>query len=168
MEYNQRKHDRIQYNQLDLCLWPRNQAIHTYKTINMGKKRHSLLINDWRDYNLYALVLRVPSNGSFPLNSRCLKWLKNDFDRFGYATQFFLFFPIGGEPLFKAWDDRNGWAYHGWGGDKILKGRISSSSWFLNHRDETPRRSASRILSKLLFFPWKLDHRSSNEANRWR
>ena len=63
----QRKHDSIQYNQLDLCLWPRNQAIHTYETVNMGKKRHSLLINDWRDYNLHALVLRVPSNGSLPL-----------------------------------------------------------------------------------------------------
>ena len=46
----QEKHDNIQYNQLDLCLWPRNQAIHTYETVNMGKKIHSLLINDWRLY----------------------------------------------------------------------------------------------------------------------
>ena len=31
----QEKHDSIQYNQLDLCLWPRNQAIYTYETVNM-------------------------------------------------------------------------------------------------------------------------------------
>ena len=39
----QEKDDSIQYSQLDLCLWPRNQAIHTNYTINMGKKRHLLL-----------------------------------------------------------------------------------------------------------------------------
>ena len=39
----QEKHDSIQYNQLDLCLWPRNQEIHTHKTINMGKKTNFLL-----------------------------------------------------------------------------------------------------------------------------
>ena len=47
----------------------------------MGKKRHSLLMNDWRDYNLHALVLRVPSNGSLPLTTPCLERLKNDFDK---------------------------------------------------------------------------------------
>ena len=47
----------------------------------MGKKRHFLLINDWRNYNLHALVLRVLSNGTFPLTSPCLQILKNDFDR---------------------------------------------------------------------------------------
>ena len=36
----QEKNDSIQYNQLDLCLWLRNQVIHTYETINMRKKRH--------------------------------------------------------------------------------------------------------------------------------
>ena len=39
----QEKDDSIQYNRLDLCFRPRNQAIHTYETINMGKKRHFLL-----------------------------------------------------------------------------------------------------------------------------
>ena len=39
----QRKHDSIQYNQLDLWLWPRNQAIHANYTVNVGKKRHFLL-----------------------------------------------------------------------------------------------------------------------------
>ena len=33
-------HDIIQYNQLDLCLWPRNQKIYTHETVNMGKKIH--------------------------------------------------------------------------------------------------------------------------------
>ena len=40
----QDKHDSIQYNQLDLCLSPRNQVIHTYEIVNMGKKKHYLLI----------------------------------------------------------------------------------------------------------------------------
>ena len=39
----QKKNDSIQDNQLDLCLWPRNQAIHTHEIVNMGKKRHFLL-----------------------------------------------------------------------------------------------------------------------------
>ena len=39
----QEKHDRIQYNQLDLCLWPRNEEIYTHETVNMGNKRHFLL-----------------------------------------------------------------------------------------------------------------------------
>ena len=39
----QEKHDSIQYNQLDLCLWPRNQEIYTNEIVNMGKKRHFLL-----------------------------------------------------------------------------------------------------------------------------
>ena len=39
----QEKYDSIQYNQLDLCSWLRNQAIYTYETVNMGKKRHFLL-----------------------------------------------------------------------------------------------------------------------------
>ena len=77
----QEKHDSIQYNQLDLCMWPGNQEIHTYEVASMGKKIHSLLINYWRDYNLNALVLRVPSNGSLPLTSPCLQRLKNDFDK---------------------------------------------------------------------------------------
>ena len=68
----QEKHDSIQYNQLDLFLWPRNQAIYTNEIVNMGKKRNSILINDWRDYNLHSLVLRVPSNGSLPLTSPSL------------------------------------------------------------------------------------------------
>ena len=34
-----------------------------------GKEKKCFIKNDWRDYNLYALVLRVPSNGSLPLTS---------------------------------------------------------------------------------------------------
>ena len=36
----QEKDDRIQDNKPDLCLWPRNQTIHTNDIVNMGKKRH--------------------------------------------------------------------------------------------------------------------------------
>ena len=34
----QENDDSIQDNQLDLCLWPRNQTIYTNETVNMGKK----------------------------------------------------------------------------------------------------------------------------------
>ena len=97
----QRKHDSIQYNQLDLCLWQRNQAIHTYKTVNMGKKRHYLLINDWRDYNLHALVLRAPSNGSLPLTHLASNSSRNILTDFGCSTQFFILLPMGYRPVFK-------------------------------------------------------------------
>ena len=66
----QEKEDSIQDNNPDLSLWPRNQAIHTNDTVNMGKKRHFLLeiIGDTTTF-----MLRVPSNGSLPLNSPCLQ-----------------------------------------------------------------------------------------------
>ena len=35
-----------------------------------GKLKTFFVRNDWRDYNLHALVLRVPSNASLPLISQ--------------------------------------------------------------------------------------------------
>ena len=37
------KDDTIQDNKPDICLWPRNQAINTNDTVNMGNKRHFIL-----------------------------------------------------------------------------------------------------------------------------
>ena len=117
------KYASIQYNQLDLWWWPRNQAIHTYETVNMGKKRHSLLINDWRDYKIHALVLRVPSNGSLPLKTQELFW-----QSLGMQHNSSSFSPWGMSQYLKASEDRYGWGSHGWGGDNIQEWRILSSS----------------------------------------
>ena len=45
------------------------------------KEKTFFIRNDWRDYKLHALVLRLLSNGSLPLTSPSLQRTKNDFDR---------------------------------------------------------------------------------------
>ena len=38
-----------------------------------GKEKTLFINNDWKDYNIYAFVLRVPSNRSLPITSPCLQ-----------------------------------------------------------------------------------------------
>ena len=86
------------------------ESSNTYTWYNIhGKEKTFFINNNWKYYNLGALVLRVPSNNSFsssftfPLKTEELFW-----HSLGVQHDFASSFPWGMSQYFKAWEDRDG------------------------------------------------------------